>query len=92
MRPATERRLSQRRASLVSTHVDGLGGTTAPEGTTGTVDLAEKDHDIVGSVPAACRRVTIAERSERFLSSAVPDESTASIIRTFSLRGFGKSG
>jgi hypothetical protein len=44
------------------------------------------------SVPAACRRVTIAERSERFLSSFVPDESRASIIRTCSLRGFCRSG
>jgi hypothetical protein len=28
-----------------------------------------------GSVPAACRRVTIAESSERFLSFSVPEES-----------------
>jgi hypothetical protein len=45
-----------------------------------------------GSVPAACRRVTIAARSERFLASSVPDESRASIIRTCSLRGFCRSG
>jgi hypothetical protein len=29
-----------------------------------------------GSVPAACRQVTISERSKRFLSFSVPDETS----------------